>query len=148
MKDKKNLISHKKCSLQYVGKMENVLYIRMSETTLTQEQGRQKNQLRPTGSHHEGPASEGDRGDPQEQHTVMKRERERERELLDLHPQNAVSTWVELVGLVMSLHMSSQCMPSQYTLAPRLLAATKSLGMRLCHCIGKGTKLHTQDIHN
>ena len=31
--------------------------------------------LLPTGPHHEGAASEGDQGDPQEQHTVMKRVR-------------------------------------------------------------------------
>ena len=39
----------------------------------------------------------------------------REREALDLHPQNAVSTWVES-GQVTPLHMLSQRMPSQHTL--------------------------------
>ena len=57
--------------------------------------------LLPTGPHHGGSRSEGDREDSQEQQTVEKGKRM----LLDLHFQNTVSTQTE------SGWMTSQCTP-------------------------------------
>ena len=82
----------KKCGLQYVGETENTLHARMNghrsdiRTRKTEKPVavyfcQQNHTIRRSGS-------DGDREDSQEQQTVEKGKRK----LLDLHPQNTVST--------------------------------------------------------
>ena len=70
------LISCRECGLQYVGETEHPP--RQDEWTLLQHKNKEdiKTSLQLTFANCGRPASEGDQEDPQEQHTVEKRERE------------------------------------------------------------------------